>query len=118
MVHPFTRCQPPVFQKNILQTVDRIPFQTQMGVPPISQLRIFPQIIIPYVQASGEPHTPVDHNDFPVITEVEPAVQQGDHRRQEEMDLHSGISQRVNESPAQLMTAKTITEQTHPHPLA
>ena len=42
-----------------------------MGIPPKTDIPVFPQVLVPYIQTAYKTDFPIDNNDFPMVAEIE-----------------------------------------------
>ncbi len=84
----------PVFGKHISEIADGWSQNFEMGIPPVSQIRIFTQILFSDVHPANKTRFAVHNKDFAVVSQIDLNAAAKDVYRQERRGSSACLNQR------------------------
>ena len=107
----------PVLGKPHLQADHRIPVYFQVGIPPVSELRVHADVLPADVEAAHVTHFPVDHHDFPVVAVIDAEVDSAQGCGEKRPHLHACLLQHAPFLLRHKPAAHAVVEDPHLHSL-
>ncbi len=89
-----------------------------MGVPPVSELFVFGNVLPPDIEAAYIPYFAVDHHDLSVITVIDPQLKPPEKRREKFFYQNAAFPKIFPHPFRHKSAAHTVVEDPHFHSLA